>query len=251
MNFKIDKDKLEIVEPRIINSGSIAYYSVDCEFDDNWNGLTKKAILIKKGDSQGTEVSVIDNQIYIDKEYFGDYFVGFVGYTLNNDNQKILQISTNLKGFYVDKGAGEITAIETEIPTATEWEIYIQQLQAIADLISSDKQSVINTKLEVEQLKEDTRQITENFEVDIQAKIDQYNQNATEKTNEFNENSEEKKGELNDIADGVRNMATAIQLPQFYVDERMRAHGVFATKLSNVDLYIKHGKLMEGVTEIE
>ena len=59
------------------------------------------------------------------------------------------------------------------------------------------------------------------------------------------------KEDVKELADGVRNMATAIQLPQFYVDNRMRAHGVFATKLSNVDLYIKHGKLMEGVIELE
>lgn len=218
MRFKINKDKLEITEPRIINSGSVAYYLVDCEFDDSWNGLTKKAVLIKKGESQGTEVAVIDNQIYIDKEYFGDYFIGFVGYVLNNENQKIRQISTNLEGFYVDKGAGEITTVETAIPTANEWEIYIQQLQAIANLVSADKNIVVedteyvrNTKDEVAGMKED----------------------------------------VEELADGVRNMATAIQLPQFYVDGKMRAHGVFATKLSNVDLYIKHGKLMEGVTEIE
>lgn len=220
MNFIINKDKLEITEPRIINSGSIAYYSVDCEFDDSWNGLTKKAVLIKKGDSQGTEVSVIDNQIYIDKEYSGDYFVGFVGYILNNENQKIRQISTNLEGFYVDKGAGEITAIETEIPTATEWEIYIQQLQAIADVVSADKNIVV----------EDTK----------------YVKNAKNEVAGMKEDVE-------DLADGVRNMATAIQLPQFYVDDELDLHGVTATKLSNIDLYYddETGDFMEGVTEIE
>ena len=218
MNFIINKDKLEITEPRIINSGSIAYYSVDCEFDDSWNGLVKKAVLIKKGESQGTEVAVVDNQIYIDKEYFGDYFVGFVGYVLNNENQKIRQISTNLEGFYVDKGAGEIETIEPPIPTTEEWEIYIQQLQAIADLVSADKDIVVADTEYVRGAKDEVAGMKEDVE---------------------------------ELADGVRNMATAIQLPQFYVDNRMKAHGVFATKLSNIDLYIKHGKLMEGVIELE
>ena len=218
MNFIINKDKLEITEPRIINSGSIAYYSVDCEFDDSWNGLVKKAVLIKKGESQGTEVAVVDNQIYIDKEYFGDYFVGFVGYVLNNENQKIRQISTNLEGFQVDNGAGEIETIEPPIPTTEEWEIYIQQLQAIADLVSADKDIVVSDTEYVRGAKDEVAGMKEDVE---------------------------------ELADGVRNMATAIQLPQFYVDNRMRAHGVFATKLSNIDLYIKHGKLMEGVIELE
>lgn len=93
--------------------------------------------------------------------------------------------------------------------------------------------------------------MTEAYNKNATKKTDEFNKNATSKTDDFNGDARIKKQELEDIADGVRNMATAIQLPQFYVDERMRAHGVFATKLSNVDLYIKHGKLMEGVTEIE
>lgn len=63
--------------------------------------------------------------------------------------------------------------------------------------------------------------------------------------------AEEKTEELTDIAEGVKNMATAIQLPQFYVDRKMKCHAVTATKLSNIDLYIKNGKLMEGVRTIE
>ena len=76
------------------------------------------------------------------------------------------------------------------------------------------------------------------------------NQKQTEVT-EATETAEEKTAELNDIAEGVKNMATAIQLPQFYVDRKMKCHAVTATKLSNIDLYIKNGKLMEGVRTIE
>lgn len=68
---------------------------------------------------------------------------------------------------------------------------------------------------------------------------------------DYKDLAEEKTAELNDIAEGVKNMATAIQLPQFYVDRKMKCHAVTATKLSNIDLYIKNGKLMEGVRTIE
>lgn len=68
---------------------------------------------------------------------------------------------------------------------------------------------------------------------------------------DYKDLAEEKTAELTDIAEGVKNMATAIQLPQFYVDRKMKCHGVYATKLSNVDLYIKKGKFMEGVKELE
>lgn len=64
--------------------------------------------------------------------------------------------------------------------------------------------------------------------------------------------AEEKTEELTDIAEGVKNMATAIQLPQFYVNDEMDIHGVTATKLSNIALYYDEetGDFKEGVTEI-
>lgn len=64
--------------------------------------------------------------------------------------------------------------------------------------------------------------------------------------------AEEKTEELTDIAEGVKNMATAIQLPQFYVNDEMDIHGVTATNLSNIALYYDEetGDFKEGVTEI-
>lgn len=80
--------------------------------------------------------------------------------------------------------------------------------------------------------------------------------NAIAEIKNLNENyekmAEEKTAELNDIAEGVKNMATAIQLPQFYVDDEMDIHGVTATNLSNIALYYDEetGDFKEGVTEI-
>lgn len=104
---------------------------------------------------------------------------------------------------------------------------------------------------ETEKFAKQANTAIEDYNSNAETKTEEFNTNAKEKTDEFNSNATEKKSEISDIAEGVKNMATAIQLPQFYVDRKMKCHGVYATKLSNVDLYIKKGKLMEGVRTIE
>ena len=104
---------------------------------------------------------------------------------------------------------------------------------------------------ETEKFAEQANTAIKDYNSNAETKTEEFNTNAKEKTNEFDSNATEKKSEINDIAEGVKNMATAIQLPQFYVDRKMKCYGIFATKLSNVDLYIKKGKLMEGVKELE
>ena len=55
---------------------------------------------------------------------------------------------------------------------------------------------------------------------------DEYNTNAENKTNEFNSNAQEKTDILNEIADGVKDFATAIQFATFEVN------------ISDMNLYI-------------
>nr|DAQ03963.1 MAG TPA: hypothetical protein [Caudoviricetes sp.] len=104
---------------------------------------------------------------------------------------------------------------------------------------------------ETEKFAEQANTAIEDYNSNAEVKTDNFNANAEAKTDDFDNNATEKKSEITDIAEGVKNMATAIQLPQFYVDRKMKCHGVYATKLSNVDLYIKKGKFMEGVKELE
>lgn len=131
----------------------------------------------------------------------------------------------------------------------------IEKIKALEDNILEqyNKNVELEKKMEqeTEKFAKQANTAIEDYNSNVKTKIEEFNTNAKEKTDEFDSNATEKKSEINDIAEGVKNMATAIQLPQFYVDNKMRAHGVFATKLSNVDLYIKHGKFMEGVKELE
>lgn len=130
MKFQINKDYLTLIDKKEpINSGSINYYEIECVFDESWNNLVKKAIIIKKGSDKGVSIAVIDDKIYIDKNNFGFYKIGFVGYSIENE-EKTYQISTNLKEIYFNKGAGEIETTNGEdIPTPTEWEIYLASIQ--------------------------------------------------------------------------------------------------------------------------
>lgn len=92
----------------------------------------------------------------------------------------------------------------------------------------------------------------EDYNSNAKTQTDNFNTNAKKKADDFDNNATEKKSEITDIAEGVKNMATAIQLPQFYVDDEMDIHGVTATNLSNIALYYdeKTGDFKEGVTEI-
>lgn len=76
----------------------------------------------------------------IDK-YHGNYFIGFVGYTVEN-NEKIYQISTNLINVYFQKGAGEIEIKEDEIPTTSQWEIYMNQINDITSNLEHEVEIV-------------------------------------------------------------------------------------------------------------
>lgn len=82
---------------------------------------------------------------------------------------------------------------------------------------------------------------------------DGFDDNVTNKTNAFNQNASEKTATLNGILDGVEDMVTAIQLPQFYVDDELQIHSVTTTKLANIDLYYddETGDFKEGVKAVE
>ena len=137
MKFVINKDTLTIEENKFYNSGSVDYYEADVQFDETWNDLTIKAIITKMGENKGISRSPINNKLMLDIQEFGTYTVGFVGYNIENE-EKIYQISTDLGVIQYNQGAGEIETENEPIPTATEWEIYIAQIQDMIDNIQTD-----------------------------------------------------------------------------------------------------------------
>ena len=131
MKAKITNDQLEIEDNALYNSGSIDYYEIDVEFTPEWEDLTKYAILVKGEDA--VKIPVAASTIKIDSNTSGTYFLGFIGYTIEDD-EKTYQISTNLLPVFFQIGAGEINAREAQdLPDPTTWETYLEEIQAIVD----------------------------------------------------------------------------------------------------------------------
>lgn len=132
MKIIVEKDKIKIEKTENINSSSLNYYVADIEFDESWERLTKKAILLKNGETKGEEIAIINNQIFMNIDLNGKYYIGLVGFSAEN-NTKVYQISTNLVPFLISKGTGEILQVDKQLPSMTEWEIYIKQIQEMCD----------------------------------------------------------------------------------------------------------------------
>ena len=131
----------------------------------------------------------------------------------------------------------------------------IEKIKALEDKRLSEKfPTFVADKMEKETEKFAKKADTaiEDYNSNAKTQTDNFNTNAKKKADDFDNNATEKKSEITDIAEGVKNMATAIQLPQFYVDDEMDIHGVTATNLSNIALYYDEetGDFKEGVTEI-
>ena len=272
MKFILNRDKLTLEGDKETNSGSVNYYEADIEYDNSWDDLHKEAVFVlKEGGTipdEGKGVAEIGTKIYIDKELWGSYAIGFRGYTIEyfqtqdvevNTNKKYYvlendvyvyvqvprnedigtyyeviktyQISTNFASKYFNQGAGQ-TKTENEILKPTEWQVYVAQIQNIANeaRASADEaqtsadnaensaenaQNAAETATEqaetaTEQAEEATRQAEsakndadraeqarEGFETEVENATRDFNTNATNKTNAFNENANTKTTEYN------------------------------------------------------
>lgn len=136
MKFKINNNtlKIEYDNKERVNSGSIADYLVPVDMDESWDGLTVVCKICDEKANTGIERSLIDNQVYIDMDKHKRYAIGFIGYTIEN-NVKVHQKSTNLVILPYIKGTGEVATTSEELPTTTEWELYIAQMQSITNTI--------------------------------------------------------------------------------------------------------------------
>ena len=128
MKFILNKDTLKIKDAKIINSGSENYYEADVEYDESWENLIIEAKIVKKGHEVGIPRAVINNKIFIDVKDDCRYCIGFVGYIIK-DGIMVYQISSNLQPLTPEMGAGQIKTSTPALPTPTEWEVYIAQIE--------------------------------------------------------------------------------------------------------------------------
>lgn len=129
MIFNINKDRLTIDTREEQLSGSINYYESIVNYSAEWDNLTIEAVLVEKDGKQGIPLAVINNKVFIDSKFDGVYYIGFVGFLSNENNEKTYQISTDLQPIRFRAGAGSIELKVKELPTLNEWERYIMQIQ--------------------------------------------------------------------------------------------------------------------------
>lgn len=99
---------------------------------------------------------------------------------------------------------------------------------------------------ETEKFAKQANTAIEDYNSNAEAKTEEFNTNAKEKTDEFNSNATEKKTEISDIAEGVKNMATAIQFANFKINKQnMHLQIITAKKLGNTSFTLtkKTGRL--------
>lgn len=94
MKFILNKDILTIEDKEKPNSGSVNYYEIPVEYDESWDNLTITAVLVEEDAETGKSISVINNNVFIDNNLDGKYQIGFIGYTIENEEKhtKYLQI---------------------------------------------------------------------------------------------------------------------------------------------------------------
>ena len=162
MKFIVNKDRLEIDNLLKVVAGSLGYYEADVEFDESWDDLVIKAVMIRENETAGRDIGVINNKLFIDQDLNGTYSIGFVGYRIENA-EITYRISTDLKLIHFNKGAGEIKTKATDLPNASEWEIYLAQIEEMlgtggtggkVDDVLVDGVSVVRNKIANIQLKQ-------------------------------------------------------------------------------------------------
>lgn len=268
MQFKVKKDYLEIVETENTYAKAIDLYNIDINFSEEWDNLAKKMLFINSSDVY--EQQIVDNKTVLPNLPNGRYHIGVVGF-LVQENKIVKRIPTNLVTKTIITSSAEYKSDKEY--TDEDANIYEKYLQAITNIsidINNDIEKIkalednildqYNKNVELaDKMEKETEKFAkkadtaiEDYNSNAKTQTDNFNTNAKKKADDFDNNATEKKSEITDIAEGVKNMATAIQLPQFYVDDEMDIHGVTATNLSNIALYYdeKTGDFKEGVTEI-
>lgn len=177
MKLKIENERIRILQDGNVNEKSINIYKIEFEFSSEWDELTKK-LIVSKG-SQTQEIEIIDNRVIIPSLENGKYYLGVVGYIIEDD------IIVKRKATNIIEKAISISAAGYEANTETEEEYA----------------SVLDEKIvELNEILQETEEAVEDFDNDVADKVQEYNDNATTKTQTFNQNATNKTTDFNDNA---------------------------------------------------
>lgn len=193
-------------------------YTISFEFPDYLNEFNK--VIEFEYDGTKTYDALLDNKYTFKDNITRNPIVACqVVFTKSINDENIQVYKTNI--FYV-KFDDSINA-DKEIDPSDE---DISILNTLLEEVNSLKNELTLTIEEVNKNEEIRNEKVDTAIATIKDLTDEYNTNAENKTNEFNSNAQEKTDILNEIADGVKDFATAIQFATFEVN------------ISDMNLYI-------------
>ena len=135
--------------------------------------------------------------------------------------------------------------VESTIIEPSDFEMYMASMNRLREEVIKDKEEVQTNVDKIEGYRLNIEERIDEYNQNADNKIVEYNQNTVGKIDEFNQHADERKEELNTIAEGVQDMATAIQFATFEVTDNMELAINTADKLVNTSFSVNEetGKL--------
>ncbi len=239
MKIKVNKNEvsIEYENGEVINRGEYKVHKCYFEFSEEYQELTKKAIF--ETSMTKKEMPIIDDVCDIPYEVLNSERINLrvYAYSVENDDL-ILRYSPRYGEFCTLDGSYIDGAEPSEEVTPTQFEQYTDALNKGLNEVNETLKVVEDNESERVTTEIARNKAVENAIEKITDLTDKYNENASQKTKMYNDNASSKTQQLESIADGVKDMATAIQVPTWYIDEDLNLHQVTIEKLGNLSFYI-------------
>ena len=134
--FNVSGDRIILNTSASAVSGSTGYYKCEFCFSDDWSGLSKFAVFMKKDSTYTVEIS--QNSCFMPAEVIsntGTVAIGVYGSTVQTDN--LVRISTDFAHIIVKEGAYR-DGTEPSVPSPDLWEVYFERAAKEAERVAID-----------------------------------------------------------------------------------------------------------------
>lgn len=266
ININVTANNVTITNASDMNRGEYNLNPCNFTFSNEYDNLIKRAVFSSGTYDDTYVVEITNDTCQIPEEILllhGNIIIGVYAYDIDN-NELQLRYSPSPTKIFISKGS-YIGDAKYYIPTKPVGDLIEEYNENARQKLEEFNQNAIvktrdfdehvankiieynqNAANKIEQFNENTvNKIndfnqnainkTTDFNTNAQNKISDFNQNAVNKTNAFNDNATQKTNDLNQIAEGIEDMATAIQFATFEVDNNMGLYIVQANRLINTN----------------
>ena len=148
IKLSVDKNIIKIIEADEIHKGEYKVNTINVEFSEEYNALTKKAVFLN---SEGTyEIPIINNEFNIPIEISmkqGKFTLGIYAYDIDDTEKLELRYSPKPTTFFVKDGSYISGLNSDEEITLSQYEIYTAAMNKGLEKLDNAV-STIETKLE-------------------------------------------------------------------------------------------------------